>query len=80
MGAQGTSYLLSISIIEIYQEKLADLLTDGPDAAWNRTAAQNAGLEVKLTPTGGYTVPGATKIVLRDINDALRLLQVSLTP
>ena len=35
---------------------------------------------MQLTPSGGYTVPGATKVVLRDINDALRVLQVPRLP
>jgi hypothetical protein len=47
-GPQSATFLISMSIIEIYQEKLADLLTEAPGAAWNRTAAQNAGLALQV--------------------------------
>ena len=58
-----------MSTVALYNEKLTDFLV-------LRTVTQGPGMELRLNPDGGYSMSGLKKVVISDINEAIRLLKV----
>eukprot|EP00959_Pyramimonas_sp_CCMP1952_P464237 9486260-Pyramimonas_sp.AAC.2 len=65
----GARYLVSMSFIELYNERLTDLLEPQARNGWGESASgTQGGLNLKLNEDGGYSIVGVKKVVLSDIN------------
>lgn len=66
-----TEYLLRVSYVEIYLERVNDLFQDGPKG--ESSPLEN--LDVKEDPKGGFFVVGLAEREVSCIDDVMRLLQ-----
>ena len=71
--ADGYEYAIVVSMMEVYNEQVRDLLDDaGARSAASPSAAK--GLEVRLGPGGGSVVPGLQRVPVRTVEDVLQLM------
>jgi hypothetical protein len=65
-----------MSYVELYNERLTDLLEEQGRNGWGTSGS--GGLNLKLNEDGAYSIVGLKKVVISDINQALLLLREGL--